>query len=232
MVNIVKEAGYGIHLTLMEFCWILQKLSASTQHPLRESEAHHGHMGRVQVPSLNAGINSGGLIWIGPYRRETETSGNIVCSPMELSPLCSVDKWRMQSRAISPLAGGSDGSQGCQMLSLFNRENNAETVFDSGQEIYITVGVRKPVSAVTPSKSAPADSHQDWHRLTRKRDMCSAGGIFVVPGINLDAMTVTVELVSPPFSLVPHDYPLQLMVIMALSGLFTQGLPRKTPPNS
>lgn len=28
---------------------------------------------------------------------------------------------------------------------LFNRENNAETVFDSGQEIYITVGVRKPV---------------------------------------------------------------------------------------
>nr|XP_034301418.1 uncharacterized protein LOC105339013 [Crassostrea gigas] len=101
--------------------------------------------GRVQVPSLNAGINSGGLIWIGPYRRETETSGNIVCSPMELSPLCSVDKWRMQSRAISPLAGGSDGSQGCQMLSLFNRENNAETVFDSGQEIYITVGVRKPV---------------------------------------------------------------------------------------
>lgn len=73
--------------------------------------------GRVQVPSLNAGINSGGLIWIGPYRRETETSGNIVCSPMELSPLCSVDKWRMQSRAISPLAGGSDGSQGCQMLS-------------------------------------------------------------------------------------------------------------------
>lgn len=61
---------------------------------LRESEAHHGHMsivttfcqlsphsvawllafmirlgivvrGRVQVPSLNAGINSGGLIWVG-----------------------------------------------------------------------------------------------------------------------------------------------------------------------
>lgn len=28
---------------------------------------------------------------------------------------------------------------------LFNRENNAETVFDCGQEIYITVGVRKPV---------------------------------------------------------------------------------------
>lgn len=28
---------------------------------------------------------------------------------------------------------------------MFNRENNAETVFDSGQEIYITVGVRKPV---------------------------------------------------------------------------------------
>lgn len=84
--------------------------------------------GRVQVPSLNAGINSGGLIWIGPYRRETETLGNIVCSPMELSPLCSVDKWRMQSRAISPLAGGSDGSQGCQMLpGDFNRDKPFES---------------------------------------------------------------------------------------------------------
>lgn len=34
-------------LILQEFCWILQKLSASTQHPLRESEAHHGHMSIV-----------------------------------------------------------------------------------------------------------------------------------------------------------------------------------------
>lgn len=33
-----------------------------------------------------------------------------------------------------------------------------------------------------------------------------------------------------PLSSVPRDYPFQLMVIMALSGLFTQGLSRKTPP--